>query len=92
VTNKGEIVKLVFVDEANGINTDADPAWTAFGLCASLGHLRILDEGVTKRLPWSIIDLYENRPDEELHAPDTVRLRIRDAYRARVAPLVRSSR
>ena len=90
VTAENEVVKLVLVDSENKVNTDDNPAWTAFGMMLSIGKLLVRDGGFSRELPWSIVDLYAAKPNEELHAPSEVRLRVRDAYLGQIVPMIAS--
>ncbi|MFC4236122.1 hypothetical protein ACFOY8_12915 [Thalassospira xianhensis] len=55
--DEGVFYKLVLIDDTRGINTEADPAWTAFGMNMSLGKLLVQFETGTKEIPWSIAEM-----------------------------------
>lgn len=80
------VVKLVLVDEARGVDTDANPAWTAFGLNMSLGKLLVRTEAGTVDVPWSIVDFGMHEKDADLRNPTEGRLAVRDAYIEEILP------
>jgi hypothetical protein len=77
---EGEVVRMALVDAQRGINTDADPAWVAFGLNMSVGKLLVRGDDGVRELPWSIVDFGLHRPTDTERNPTPARLAVRAAF------------
>lgn len=82
----GVVEKLVLIDSERGIDTDADSAWTAFGLTMTVGKLLVKNDNGTHEMEWSIIDLMASAPCADIPAPTPARLAVRDAYANEILP------
>lgn len=77
------VVRLTLRD--NGVDTDENPAWTAFGLLMAPGSLLVKGSGHTRKLEWSIVDFGANSPEDPRARTDAQRA-VLSAYRSRVLP------
>lgn len=78
-----EVVRLTLRDK--GIDTDENPAWTAFGLLLAPGPLLVKGDGQARKLEWSIVDFGANAPDDSRASTDAQRA-VLEAYRSHVLP------
>jgi hypothetical protein len=86
LTSDGEVVEIVLLDPANGVDTSSDPAWITFGMNMSLGELLVKGDRGTVTVPWSIDDF--GTTDLALYHQTQVRLALREAYLTHVASVM----
>jgi len=80
VSPDGEVIKLVLRDRERGIDTDSDPAWTAFGMVMSIGKLLVRAAGErVMEVEWSIADIRADGAD--VMAPTPARQAVVSAFR-----------
>lgn len=88
------VIRLVLSDRQRSVRTDDDPAWTAFGLAMAAGVLLIKGNGMTREVPWSIIDCgiadigVDGHSFLSSRSPTSIRVRVFREYMAITAPLV----
>jgi len=83
---KGFVEKLVLIDTARDVNTDADPAWTAFGLSMMVGKLLVKEDAGTRELIWSVIDFGVNDLSADIRSPTPARHAVHAAYLEEILP------
>lgn len=79
ITNRG-VCALTLIDTTHDIDTSRDPHWVAFGLTMIVGKLMVRQADGIQELPWSIIDMGEDRHDRGISNPTPARVTVRDAF------------